>query len=270
MHLGAQGQLAAAGLKGRADLWRIEQYAAGGEIGGRHDPHQIFRRGVRLVDQQADSRDGFFQVVRGNVGGQADRDARSAVDKEVRIARGQKIGFRQRIIKIKAERHGILLNIRKHLHRQRGHAGFGIAHRGRAVTIDGAEVAVAVHQWAAHRKILRHAYRRVIYTAVAVGMVFSQAVADDAGTLAVRLVRRHPQFMHGIENAPLNGFQPILHAGQGALQNDMLGVGHHALVKHILKRRLDYFRGIFLRLGFLRHREPPSSRPQRLWVCFAG
>ena len=57
---------------------------------------------------------------------------------------------------------------------------------------------------------------------IAVGMVFTQAVAHDAGALAVGLVRGDAQFVHGVEDAALHGLQAVLHAGQGALQDDVL------------------------------------------------
>ena len=45
-----------------------------------------------------------------------------------------------------------------------------------------------VHQRAAQRKRLRHAYQRIVYRGIAVRVIFTQAVTDDAGTFAVGFV----------------------------------------------------------------------------------
>ena len=80
----------------------------------------------------------------------------------------------------------------------------GIAHGGGGVAVHRAEVAVAVHQRRAHVKGLSHAHHGVVHRAVAVGVVLAQAVAHDAGRLAVGLVGRQAQFHHGVKNAALH------------------------------------------------------------------
>ena len=66
------------------------------------------------------------------------------------------------------------------------------------------------------------------------GVVFAQAVAHDAGALAVGLVGRVAQFQHGVEDAPLHGLEAVLDPGQGALEDDVLRVGDHAVVHDLL------------------------------------
>ena len=94
-------------------------------------------------------------------------------------------------------------------------------------------------------------------------MVFAQAVAHNAGALAVGLVRAQAQFMHGIQNAALHGLQAILHPGNGPLHDDVLRVGNHGVVHHVLQGGLDNPGGIILDdgaliAGFLRHGLVPS------------
>ena len=72
-------------------------------------------------------------------------------------------------------------------------AHLGVAHRRRRIAVDRAEIALPVDQRQAHGEILRHAHQRVVDRLVAVRMVFTDDVADDARRLAVRLVpRRSP------------------------------------------------------------------------------
>ncbi len=62
-----------------------------------------------------------------------------------------------------------------------GHAGFGVAHGGGGVAVNGAEVALAIDQRVAHGEVLGHADHGVVDGLVAVGMVFAQHFADDTG-----------------------------------------------------------------------------------------
>ena len=94
-------------------------------------------------------------------------------------------------------------------------------------------------------------------------MVFAQAVAHNAGALAVGLVRAQAQFMHGIQNAALHGLEAVLHPGNGPLHDDVLRVGNHGVVHHVLQGGLDNPGGIILDdgalvAGFLRHGLVPS------------
>ena len=61
-----------------------------------------------------------------------------------------------------------------------GQARFGVAHRRRRIAVDRAEIALAVDQRQAHREILRHPHHRVVDRLVAMRMVFTHHVADDA------------------------------------------------------------------------------------------
>jgi len=50
-----------------------------------------------------------------------------------------------------------------------------------------------------------------------------------------------------VQDAPLHRLQTVLHARQRALQDDVLGIGHHATRQHLLKRRLDDLVQAFLK-----------------------
>jgi hypothetical protein len=62
-------------------------------------------------------------------------------------------------------------------------ARFGVAHGGGAVAVAAAEVALAVDQRVALRKVLRHAHHRVVGRGVAVRVVLAQHVAHHARAL---------------------------------------------------------------------------------------
>ena len=57
---------------------------------------------------------------------------------------------------------------------------FGVAHRGRVIAVDIAEIALPVDQRIALGEILREPHQRVVDRLVAVRMEIADHVADDA------------------------------------------------------------------------------------------
>ena len=94
------------------------------------------------------------------------------------------------------------------------------------------------------------------------GMVFAHGVPGHAGRLFVWLVRGVAQFHHGVEDAALHGLEAILHPGQGALHDDVLGVWNHGGVHDLLHRGLHdgLVDDDFVRLLFTGHQRFPPSR----------
>ena len=254
--VGKSGHLKGTGTDADSARGKIRRGNVAHQLAGAH--LRVFHQGNRAIDHLA-------EIVRRNVRGQADRDARSAVDQKIGKPAGQQHGFFLRIIEIELEIHSILFDVAQHFNGKGSHARLGVAHGGRAIAVHGAEIAVPIHQRRAHHKGLRKAHQCVVYRSVAVRMVFAQAIAHDARALAVRLIRRKAQFLHGVENAALHGLESVLHARQGALQDDVLGIGQHGITHHILHGFLhDFFqpRLHILRLPrHLPHLPPARNRP---------
>ena len=124
-----------------------------------------------------------------------------------------------------------------------------------ALSVDGAEVAVPIHQHRAHAVRLCHAHHGIVDGEISVRVILAQAVAHDARALLVRLIRRDAQLVERKENAALHGLEAILHARQRALQDDVLRVGNHRDVHDLFHGPLD---DLMLRLVF-----------GRLFVLFA-
>jgi hypothetical protein len=51
-------------------------------------------------------------------------------------------------------------------------------------------------------------------------VIFTEAVAHDAGGLSVGLVGRHAQFHHRVEDAAVDGLQAVAHVRQRAADDD--------------------------------------------------
>ena len=126
-----------------------------------------------------------LQVVGRDVGGHAHGDARGAVDQEVGEAAGQHQGLLQGAVVVGDEVDRFLVQVLEEFVGQTGQAHLGVTHGRRGVAVDGAEVALAVHQGVAQGEVLGHAHHGVVDRGVAVGVILADDVADDAGALAV-------------------------------------------------------------------------------------
>ena len=152
-------------------------------------------------------------------------DAAGAVHQQVREAAGHHGGLHQGLVEVRIEVDGLLLDVPHHLHGELRQPRLRITHGRRAVAVHGAKVALPLHQHVADGEILGQAHHGVVDAGVAVGVVFAQHVAHDAGGLAEGLVRRDPHLVHRIEDAPVHGLQAVPHVRQGARDDDRHGVG---------------------------------------------
>src|SRR5690606_25370723 len=89
------------------------------------------------------------------------------------------------------------------------HAHFGVAHSSSGITVNGTEVALAIHQHVAHGERLGHADDGVVHGRVAVRVVLTDDVADHTSRLLVRLVPVVAELAHGIQHAPVHGLEAV-------------------------------------------------------------
>ena len=167
-----------------------EDRRAGREVGPVHEAAQLVVGQCRVVDQRDRCVDDLAQVVRRDVGGHAHGDARRAVDQQVGQLCRQHLGLHARAVVVLDEIDRLLVDVGQQLGRDRGHPRLGVAHGGRRVAVDRAEVALAVDQRVAQREVLREADERVVERHVAVRVVLAHHLADDGRALAVAGSRR--------------------------------------------------------------------------------
>ena len=181
-----------------ADAGAAEDHAAGRKIRPRHDAHQLVQRRVRIGDQRQRGVDDLAGIVRRDVGRHADGDAVAAVDQQVGEARRQDARLLLGLVVVRLEIDRVLVDV---VQQQRGgtrQPHFGVAHRRRVIAVDRAEIALPVDQRHAHRERLRHAHHGVVDRRVAVRVVLAHHVADHAGGLAIRPVRRVAGLLHAV------------------------------------------------------------------------
>ena len=162
-----------------ADAIDAADYATSGEIRTLHVLHELVQRDIGIVDLCADAVDDFAQIVRRNIRRHPNRDARCAVDEQVRKSCGEDRRLGARFVVIRHEIDRILIHIGHQRRAEMGHARFGVAHRRRRITFDGSEIPLAVDEPFAHRPRLRHVDKRGVNHRFAVRMIVTAGVAAD-------------------------------------------------------------------------------------------
>ncbi len=209
---------------GLARARAAEDQRAGGEIGGGNVLHQLGHREVGVLDERQRRVDHLTEVVRRDIGGHAHRDAAGAVDEHVGKARRQDGGLHVLAVVVRLEVDRLLVDVGEQEGRRPVHAHLGVAHRRRGVAVHGAEVALPVQQRQRHGEVLGHAHERVVDRAVAVRVVLAHDIADRAGRLAVGLVVGVAGLVHGVEDAPVHGLEPVAQVGDRPAHDHAHGV----------------------------------------------
>ena len=204
--------------------WRPRMMPPVGKSGPGNDVDEVVDAERGIVDQRDAGVDHFAEIVRRNVGGHADRDAAGAVDQKVREFRRQNRRLLLGAVVVRLEVDGVLVDIVEQVVRDLGQAGFGITHGGGHIAVDRTEIALPVDQRHAHGEILRHADHRIVDRLVAMGMVFTDHVADDARRLAVWLVPVEPVLIHRVENAAMHRLEAVARIRQRARHDHAHGV----------------------------------------------
>ena len=215
---------AAARRVGRARAGTAEDQRAGRKIRAGNDLDQLLGGDVGIVDERQAAVDDLAEIVRRHVGGHADRDAAGAVDEQVREARRQNRRLVLGLVVVGREVDRVLVDVVEQRHRRLGEPGLGVAHGRRRIAVDGAEIALPVDEHDAHGEVLRHAHQGVVDRLVAVRVVLTHHVADDAGGLHVFLVGRVAVLVHRVEDAPVHGLEAVAGIGQSAAHDHAHGV----------------------------------------------
>ena len=215
-NLAADLDAAAAGGEIFLDDLQPAHHATGREIRAFDEFHQPLDGDVRIVNLRADAVNDFTEVVRRNVRGHADGDARAAVDQQVRKRGGEHGRLGAGLVVVGDEIHRVLVHVLHQRGAEMGHARLGITHGGGRIAFDGTEIALSIHEPFAHRPRLRHVHERRINHRFAVRMVIAAGVAADLGALAVLAVGKQRKIMHGQQNAALRRLEAVARIRQGA------------------------------------------------------
>ena len=217
------------GEVGLADTAPAEDHAAGGEVRSLDVLHQIINGAVRIVDHADDAINDLTQVMRGNIGGHADGNAVGTVDQKIGETGREHGGLGQGFVKVRVEIDGILVNPVQKMQGKLLHPGFRITHGGGTVTVNGAEVALPVHQRIADIEGLGQTDHGIIDGRIAVRVEFTQYIADQSCTLAVGLVRCHAELGHVKQDPAVYRLESVADVRERTVDNDGHGIGDETL-----------------------------------------
>ena len=211
---------AATGRVSRVNAAAPHDETGGREIGTGQVFYQFVNLNVGVVQTRERGVNNFGQVVRRNIGRHTNRDTRRTVDQQVRHARRQNNGLALGIVVVRGEINGFFVQVGQQFVRDTRQTHFGVAHRRRRVAVDRTEVTLPAHQRVTQGERLNHAHYRVVDCGVAVRMIFTNNVTDDARGFFIRLVVIVFQFAHREQGATMNRLKAIANIGQGAPDND--------------------------------------------------
>ena len=199
---------------------RRNDLGAGRQIRTLDVLQQRTRGRFRIVEQVDAGGRHFTQVVRRNVRGHADGNARRAVQQHVRQPRRQHRRLVQRAVEVRHPVHRALAELAQQHFGVLRQLGFGVAHRRERLRfVLRTEIALPRDDRIAVREILRHQHHRFIRGAVAVRMELTDHVTDRARGF-LRLGRgREPELAHRVDDASLHRLQAIAQRGQRAIED---------------------------------------------------
>ena len=235
----------AAGAIGLDDTGAAVDDGGGGEVGARDVLHQLVDGQLRIAHQGQAAADHLGQVVGRDVGGHAHGDARRAVDQQVGHPGGQHMGDFLGAVVVVDEIHRLLVEVGQQGVGDLAHAYFGIPHGRGGVAVDGAEVALAVHQHVAHGKRLRHTHDGIVHRRVAVGVVLTDHVAHHPGGFLVTLVPVVAELVHGVQHPPVHRLESVAHVRQRPPHDHTHGVIEVRLLQLVLDIDGKNFFGYF-------------------------
>ena len=228
------------------------------KVGASDDPGQLVGRRLGVLDELHDGVADLAKVVRGDVRRHGHGDAGSAVHQQVRRARRQHPRLLSRVVVCGDGIDGVAVDVGEQLFADRRHLRFGVAHGGRRIAVDAAEVALAIDEPVAHREVLGHAHHRLVDRTVAVRVVLAEHLTDDGRALAIGRIRPQTHLVHGVEDAALDRLQAVAHVRKGARDDHAhrvvevrrahlvfdapvadiagVGVGGHAMIIALAKR----------------------------------
>ena len=211
---------AATGMVGLAHLRVAINDASRREVRSRHELDQLINLDRGIVDVGHRSIDDLGQIVRRNLGGHPDGDTIGAVDQQVGNGSGQDFRLLKRAVEVVLEIDRFFAEILEHLLGQARHPRLGVSHGSSAITVDGPEVALSVHQQVAQGEILRHADHGIIDGRIPVGVVLTEYLTDYTCALFIGRARAHSLLVHPEEDAPVDRLQPIPNVGEGSTHDD--------------------------------------------------
>ena len=181
--------------------------------------HQDIECWIRLLNQSPQGGGDLPQVVGWHVRAQPHGDPRGPVNQKVRHPGRENGRLGSLPIEILDDVHRFLFDVREDVLGNRRKFGFRVPVSRRGVTVDGSEVPLPVHERITKGKVLDHTHERVVHGCITMRVILAQDLTHHSCTLLVKPVRPQPRLVHGEEDAPVDGLEPVPNIGQGPLDD---------------------------------------------------
>ena len=242
----AHDHAAAAGFITFAHAAQTVNSCAGREIGRLDDVNQFVDFSFRLIQQAQAGIDGIAQIVRRDIGCHTDGNTGRTVYQQRRETGRQYQRLMFAAVIVRAEIDGFFFDIRQHFMGNFFHADFGITHGCRGQAVDRTEVALTVDQYITHGEVLRHADDGVVNGYIAVGVVFTDNVADDTRRFFIGGIPVVFQLVHRVQHAAVYRLETVADIRQGSTHNHAHGVIEVALAHFVFKADRQGFKCKFM------------------------
>ena len=141
---------------------------------------EFLSRGLGVLKRPLHATRNLTQVVRGDAGRHTDGDTFRTIHQDVGETRGKNGRFLVAAIVVVLEINAFFVDVADHFHGQRGHLTFGVTRCCGAQVAGGTEVTLTCDQGVAQRPGLHQARKCIVDRCVAVGVVVTHDVTDDA------------------------------------------------------------------------------------------
>ena len=180
-----------------------------GKSGPRHVLHKLLGSDGGVFQECQTSVDDFTKIVRGNVCRHADGNAARAIDQQIGKSSGKNCGLALGVVVVVLKIDGVVFQVLQKCIGNFLKPDLCITHRRGRVAIHRAEIALAIDQRLPHGEVLHHADEGIVNGLVAVRMVFTDHVTDDARRFAIGLIPLIARLMHRVQDAAVHRLQPI-------------------------------------------------------------
>ena len=182
--------------------------------------HQTLCVDIRIVDIRTTAVDHFTEVMRRHVRRHTHCDTVTAVHQQVRDLRRHHRGLHQRVVEVVHHVDRVFLQVVHDMLTHLREAALCITHGCGRVAVHTTEVTLSVHQCIAQVPVLCHAHQCSVHGGVAMGVVFTEHLTDDARAFLIRLCRYVIDIHHTIQDTAMYWLKAVTHIREGTCHDD--------------------------------------------------
>ena len=189
------------------------------EVGRLDVLHESVGVDIGIVNVCTAAVDNLAEVVGRHVGSHTDGDTVATVHKKVRYLCRHNRRLGERIVEVGVHVYSVLLQVVHDVLAHLREAALGVSHGSRRVAVNRTEVTLSVHKHVAHVPALSHTHQSAVDRRVAVRVVLTEHLTNDARTLLVRIAACVADAEHTVEDAAVNRLESVANIREGTSHN---------------------------------------------------